>query len=199
MSKKNETIISPDTNKKNRVPPHQRLTDNLPVLHFNGIPKFEKDEWMFRIWGLVEQERRLNYQEFINLPQVKVYADIHCVTGWSKLGNTWQGVSTKQIKNLVTIKSEAKYILIHCADDYYTNLTLDDFFADDVLFALQHNNQDIMPEHGYPIRLIVPRLYFWKSAKWVIGLQFLSKDVAGFWESRGYHNHGDPWLEQRYS
>lgn len=152
-----------------------------------------------RIWGLVEKETRLSYQEFIGLPQVQVYSDIHCVTGWSKLDNIWQGVIAQEIKNLVILKPEAKYVLIHCDDDYYTNLTLDDFFQDDVVFALKHNNQEITPEHGYPVRLVVPKLYFWKSAKWVNGVQFLAKDTPGFWESRGYHNHGDPWLEERYS
>ncbi len=148
---------------------------------------------------MVEKEKRLNYQEFTSLPQVKVYADIHCVTGWSKLDNIWQGISSQVIKDLISIKPDAKYILINCDDGYYTNLSFDDFFQDDVLFAFKHNNQDITPEHGYPVRLVVPRLYFWKSAKWVNGVQFLAKDVPGFWESRGYHNHGDPWLEERYS
>ncbi|MBS4015907.1 MAG: sulfite oxidase-like oxidoreductase [Candidatus Latescibacteria bacterium] len=199
MSEKNYTIISPDTQKKNRVPNGQRLTDNFPVLHFNSIHEFNRDKWVFRIWGQVEKEKRLPYNEFISLPQVKVFSDIHCVTGWSKLNNTWQGISSKEIKNLVRIKPEAKFVMIYCSDDYYTNLACDDFFADDVLFAVKLNGQDITPEHGHPVRLVVPRLYFWKSAKWVNGVQFLAKDVAGFWESRGYHNHGDPWREQRYS
>lgn len=204
--KKNKTsnisdniIVSPDVNKTNRIPPHQRLVTNFPILHYKGIPKFNKDKWTFRIWGQVEKKRRLNYDEFINLPQIQIHADMHYVTGWSKLDNLWQGISTQEIKNLVTLKSSANYVMVYGADDYYTNLSLLDFLGEDVLFALKYNNQDITPEHGYPLRLVVPRLYLWKSAKWAVGIQFIDKDTPGFWESRGYNNHSDPWLEERYS
>jgi DMSO/TMAO reductase YedYZ molybdopterin-dependent catalytic subunit len=199
MSDKEIIIISPDTQRKNRIPPGQRLVDSFPVLHYDGIPKFDADKWTFRIWGLVEKERKLTFNEFVYLPHVKVFSDIHCVTGWSKLDNHWQGISTSEIKNLVNIKPEAKHVMIYCSDDYYTNLSFEDFFQPDVLFALKFNNEDVSLEHGYPVRLVVPRLYLWKSAKWVNGIQFLAKDTPGFWESRGYHNHGDPWKEERYS
>jgi DMSO/TMAO reductase YedYZ molybdopterin-dependent catalytic subunit len=199
MSSDENVIISPDTQRKNRVPPGQHLTDHFPVLHYNGIPKFDASKWTFRIWGLVEKERRLNFDEFITLPHVKVLSDIHCVTGWSKLDNLWEGISASEIRNLVIIKPEAKYVMIYCSDDYYTNLSFEDFFQSDVLFAIKYNNEPITPEHGYPVRLVVPRLYLWKSAKLANGIQFLAKDTPGFWESRGYHNHGDPWKEERYS
>lgn len=192
-------IQSPDTQKENRIPAHQQVTDNFPVLHYNGIPKFNIDKWSLRIWGLVEQEQRLCYDEILKLPQIKVYSDLHCVTGWSKLDNLWQGISSEQIKNLVHIKPDAKYVIIHSSDDYYTNLSFEDFFSNDVLFALKYNDKDITPEHGYPLRLVVPKLYLWKSAKWGNGIQFLEHDANGFWESRGYHNHGDPWLEERFA
>lgn len=192
-------IISPDTQRKNRIPSGQRLTEEFPVLHYNGIPKFDKSKWIFRIWGLVEKERKLTFDEFSALPRVKVFSDIHCVTTWSKLNNLWEGVSSNEIQKLVKIKSEAKFVMIYCSDDYYTNLIFQDFFQDDVLFALKYNKEDITPDHGYPVRLVVPRLYLWKSAKWVNGIQFLAKDIPGYWESRGYHNHGDPWKEERYS
>jgi len=199
MSDKENIITSPDTQRKNRIPPGQRLTEEFPVLHYNGIPKFDKSKWEFRIWGLVEKERKLSFDEFVSLPHVKVFSDIHCVTGWSKLNNLWEGVSSSEIHKLVDIKPEAKYVMIYCSDDYYTNLSFEDFFQPSVLFALKYNNEDVTLEHGYPVRLVVPRLYLWKSAKWVNGVQFLEKDISGFWESRGYHIHGDPWKEERYS
>ncbi len=194
-----DIIISPDTKRKNRVPSNQRLTEDFPVLHHDGIPEFYKAKWQFRIWGLVEKERKLSFDEFTALPQGKVLSDIHCVTGWSKLNNVWEGISSNEIRKLVNIKPEAKFVMIYSADDYYTNLSFEDFFQEDVLFALRYNDKEITPEHGYPVRLVVPKLYLWKSAKWVNGIQFLAKDTPGFWESRGYHNHGDPWTEERYS
>jgi DMSO/TMAO reductase YedYZ molybdopterin-dependent catalytic subunit len=193
-----KTIRSPDMERANRVPPGQSLTEKFPVLHYGGVPKVDVSKWTFRIWGLVEKERKLSYEEFIALPEVKVFSDVHCVTGWSKLDNTWEGVSTQVIKGLVKILPEAKFVIVHGAGGFTTNLTLDDFFESDVLFAVKHNGGPLTPEHGYPLRLVVPRLYFWKSAKWVEGVEFTAKDRRGFWESRGYHNHGDPWKEERY-
>jgi DMSO/TMAO reductase YedYZ molybdopterin-dependent catalytic subunit len=191
-------IKSPDIERANRVPPGQRLTEKFPVLHHGDVPQIDVSKWTFRIWGLVEQERKLSYEEFLALPQVKVFSDVHCVTGWSKLNNTWEGVSAQAIKELVKILPEAKFIIVHCYAGFTTNLTLEDFFQTDVLFAVKHNGELLTPEHGYPLRLVVPRLYFWKSAKWVEGVEFTAKDREGFWESRGYHNHGDPWKEERY-
>jgi DMSO/TMAO reductase YedYZ molybdopterin-dependent catalytic subunit len=192
-------IRSLDTERANRVPPHQIVTEKFPVLQYGGVPKIDVSKWTFRIWGLVEKERKLSYEEFRALPEVKVFSDVHCVTGWSKLDNTWEGVSTQVIKGLVRILPEAKFVIVHCNAGFTTNLSLDDFFEPDVLFAVKHDGEPLTPEHGYPLRLVVPRLYFWKSAKWVEGVEFTAKDRKGFWESRGYHNHGDPWQEERYS
>lgn len=189
---------SPDTLRKNRVPPGQKLTEKFPVLHYGSVPRIDAAKWTFTIDGLVDPQRKLTYEEFRQLPGVKVFSDIHCVTTWSKLDNLWEGVSTKVIKNLTRILPEAKFVIVHTAPDFTTNLALEDFFADDVLFAFQHNNEPLTPEHGAPVRLVVPRLYFWKSAKWVTGVEFTAQDRPGFWESRGYHNHGDPWAEERY-
>ena len=122
-----------------------------------------------------------------------------CVTTWSKLDNLWEGISTSELKQLVNILPEARFVMVHSAGGFNTNLTLSDFFQPDVLFAIKHNGELLTPEHGYPLRLVVPRLYFWKSAKWVVGVEFMEKDKRGFWESQGYHNHGDPWKEERYS
>jgi DMSO/TMAO reductase YedYZ molybdopterin-dependent catalytic subunit len=181
------------------VPPGQRLTNKFPVLHYGSVPMIKKAEWKFSITGLVEKERTMGFDEFDALPKIKVVSDIHCVTHWSKLDVTWEGVSTQVIHDLVKIKPAAKFVMVHAAQDFATNLSLDDFFEDDVVFAIKYNNGPLTPEHGYPVRLVVPKLYFWKSAKWVTGLEFIEHDRLGFWESHGYHAHGDPWKEERYS
>jgi len=191
-------IISPDTQRQNRLPPGQRLTDKWPVLHYGRVQPVDVAAWTFKISGLVQEERTLTYDEFLGLPQVQVFSDIHCVTTWSRYDNLWEGVSTATIKDLVKIKPEAQYVMVYGAGGFTTNLSLDDFFQPDVLFALKHDGVPITPEHGYPVRLVVPRLYFWKSAKWVTGIKLMSHDEPGFWESAGYHNRGDPWKEQRY-
>lgn len=194
-----EIIKSPDTERKDRVPPGQRLTEKWPTLHYGSVPKIDIAQWGFNIFGLVEKERRLDYQEFMSLPRVKVFSDIHCVTSWSKLDNLWEGVGTSQIRQLVQILPEATFVMVHSVGGFTTNLSLNDFFQPDVLFAIKHNNEPLTREHGYPVRLVVPRLYFWKSAKWVEGVEFMAEDSPGFWESHGYHNRGDPWKEERYS
>jgi DMSO/TMAO reductase YedYZ molybdopterin-dependent catalytic subunit len=191
-------IISPDTQRANRLPPGQILTDRWPVLHHGGVHKIKPENWSLRIHGLVEKERTLSFKDFTALPMVEVFSDIHCVTTWSRYNNRWEGVSTSVIKDLVSIKKEAGYVMVEGEGGFTTNLSLPDFFQDDVLFILKHDGQPINAEHGGPVRLIVPRLYLWKSAKWVIGLRFMEKDEAGFWECNGYHMHGDPWTEERY-
>ena len=194
-----DVIISPDTRRENRVPPGQRLVQSWPVLHAGKIPPFDKDDWKFRVFGLVEEEVVLTFEQFRDLPLVKVYSDIHCVTGWSMLDMLWEGVSVQEIGKLIKISSEAKFVMVHGLGGYTTNLPLEDFFQDDVLFAHRVNDQDLSAEHGYPLRLVVPRLYFWKSAKWASGLEFMEDDRPGFWEGYGYHMHGDPWKEERYT
>jgi DMSO/TMAO reductase YedYZ molybdopterin-dependent catalytic subunit len=191
-------INSPDTQRNIRVPPGQRLSDRWPVLHHGDMPRVHLAKWRLKIWGLVQKSRELTYEEFIALPMVKVNADIHCVTGWSKLDNTWEGVSTNAIKGLVEVLPAARFVVVHASAGFTTNLTIEDFFQTDVLLAIKHDSEPLSPEHGYPVRLVVPRLYFWKSAKWVTGIEFTAQDRPGFWESAGYHNHGDPWKEERY-
>jgi DMSO/TMAO reductase YedYZ molybdopterin-dependent catalytic subunit len=194
-----EVIKSPDTERQQRVPPGQKLTEKWPALHYGSVPGIDTSRWVFTISGLVEKERRLSYKEFLALPMVKVYSDIHCVTGWSKLDNLWEGVSSNVIRELAGILPEARFVTVRSEGGFTTNLSLDDFFQPDVTFAVRHNGQPLTPEHGYPVRLVVPRLYFWKSAKWVNGVEFTAEDRPGFWETHGYHNHGDPWKEERYS
>lgn len=191
-------IKSPDTERGNRVPPGQKVTEEWPVLHHGAIRSIDIAKWRLTISGLVSEEVKFNYKEFTSLPQIKVLSDIHCVTGWSKLDNLWDGVSTSVVRDLVKILPEAKFVIVHGAGGFTTNLTLSDFFESDVLFAIKHHGEPLTTEHGYPVRLIVPRLYLWKSAKWVVGIEFVAKDKPGFWESSGYHNRGDPWKEERY-
>ena len=191
-------IKSPDTARENRIPPGQREVKKLPVLHEGPVPAFDLATWSFRLWGAVEKERRLSWAEFSGLPRVKVYADVHCVTGWSSLDHCWEGVSSAEIKKLAKLRPEAKCALVHAHTNYTVNLTLEDFFAEDVVFAFTCDEEVIPPQHGFPVRLVVPRLYLWKGAKWVTGVEFLIEERPGFWESRGYHLHGDPWKEERY-
>jgi DMSO/TMAO reductase YedYZ molybdopterin-dependent catalytic subunit len=191
-------IISPDTRRKERIPPGQKATEKWPVLHHGNIPDIDISKWKFAISGLVAGEIKLDYEEFLSLERIKVYSDIHCVTTWSKMDNLWEGVSSGTIKDMAQVLPEARFVIIHAAGGFTTNLTLDDFLETDVLFVLKHNDETLTLEHGYPVRLVVPRLYFWKSAKWVTGVEFVAEDSPGFWESHGYHNRGDPWQEERY-
>jgi DMSO/TMAO reductase YedYZ molybdopterin-dependent catalytic subunit len=191
-------IISPDTRRERRVPPGQHLTEKWPVLHYGRVPPIDKAKWTLKIFGLVEKERTLNWEEFAALPQIKVFSDIHCVTTWSRLDNLWEGVSTAELKKLVNIAPEAAFVMVHGAGSFTTNLPIEDFFESDVLLATAHNGEAITADHGGPARLVVPRLYFWKSAKWVTGIEFMAKNKPGFWEQAGYHIHGDPWTEERH-
>ena len=192
-------IKSSDTERSDRLPPGQHKTGEWPVLHVGRIPWIKKAEWSFKITGLVEEEKTLDFKQFKKLPMERVESDIHCVTTWSKFDNLWEGVSGKTIVELAKIKPGAKYVMIHSYGGYSTNIPLKDFVEDDVLFAVKQDGEDLSPEHGYPVRLVVPKLYFWKSAKWVNGIEFMAKDKAGFWEAKGYHNRGNPWKEERYS
>jgi DMSO/TMAO reductase YedYZ molybdopterin-dependent catalytic subunit len=191
-------IRSPDTRREVRIPPGQHLTENWPVLHYGSVPKIDRAKWTLKISGLVEQAKTISYPEFAALPQTKVFADIHCVTTWSKLNNLWEGVRTLELQKLVKISPAAKFVIVHAAPSFTTNLSREDFFEPDVLLTVKHDDQPISADHGAPVRLVVPRLYFWKSAKWVTGIEFVENDRPGFWESAGYHNHGDPWKEERY-
>ena len=191
-------VISPDTERKDRLPPGQRLTEKWPVLQMGRVPSIDIKTWTFTINGLVEQERTLTYDEFTALQQVQVFSDIHCVTTWSRYDNLWEGVSTGVIKDLVRIKPEAKFVIVGGAGGFTTNLPLADLDRPENLIALKHDGEWLTPEHGWPARLLVPHLYLWKSAKWVRGITLLDEDVPGFWEQNGYHMRGDPWTEERY-
>jgi DMSO/TMAO reductase YedYZ molybdopterin-dependent catalytic subunit len=189
-----DMIVSPDTRRANRVPPGQTRTRKWPVLDAHGTPDIDLATWRFEADGLVEHRGSWSLDEFIQLPAVKVYADFHCVTRWSRLDNVWSGLSTREFARIVGIRPEAKFALVFGYDDHWsTNLPIEYFLAEDSLFAWSHDGSPIPPEHGGPVRLIVPRLYAWKSAKWVKGLRLIERDSPGFWEQGGYHMRGNPW------
>ena len=182
-----------------RVPPGQRLVKGWPVLHVGPIPKFNEAEWDFQVDGLVENPYTLSYAELKALPNVTVQADMHCVTGWTTLDNSWTGVSFRTLVERARPKPEAKWVITHCDYGYTSDLSLQSMEDDDVLAAWAHNGEPLAPEHGFPLRLVVPKRYAWKSAKWLRGLAFPDHNKRGFWELRGYHIHADPWPEERYS
>ncbi|MBA2449280.1 MAG: sulfite oxidase-like oxidoreductase [Chloroflexi bacterium] len=181
-----------------RLPPGQYATEKWPVLHYGAVPKFDQASWDFRISGLVEEPVRLTYDEFMALPRKTVTRDVHCVTRWSMFDSEWEGVPFLEAVKLVKVQPEAQVVIVHAENNYTTNLPLPDVMRDDVLFVYRRNGEDIAREHGWPLRLFVPHLYFWKSAKWVRGLEFVAQDRPGFWEGYGYHMRGDPWNEERY-
>jgi DMSO/TMAO reductase YedYZ molybdopterin-dependent catalytic subunit len=194
-------IVSPDARRAQRIPPGQSRTRKWPVLDASGAPPIDLERWRFTISGLVGKNVEWTWQDFIALPRGKIFADFHCVTRWSRLGNLWEGVTTRELVQLAGgPRPEARFVMVHGYDDGWTaNLPLDDFLAEDSLVAILHDGEPLSLEHGGPARLIVPRLYAWKSAKWVAGVQLTAQDKPGFWEANGYHMRGDPWHEERYS
>ena len=182
-----------------RLPPGQKLTDGWPVLHYGNVPAVDLATWKFSIVGLVEEDVHFTWDEFMALPQTTVRCDIHCVTHWSKFDNEWTGVKFTDLMQRVKVKPAAKYVMVHSYGGYTTNIALQELRDEDVLFAHHHDGEALSIEHGWPLRLVIPKLYFWKSAKWVRGLVFMDSDKPGFWEMYGYHIHGDPWKEERYS
>lgn len=185
--------------KEMRVPPGQTVTKGWPVLHAGWVPTIDLDAWRFHIDGLVEKQQTLDWDAFLRLGYVQVTADMHCVTGWSRLDNHWEGVPFRAVYATAAPLSQAQYVLVRAAYGWTCNVALRDLLQEDVLFAYRHDGQPLSPEHGGPLRLVVPHLYGWKSAKWVEGLTFLEKDVPGYWEQAGYHMHGDPWKEERFA
>jgi len=182
-----------------RIPPGQFLTEKFPVLSYGPAPRFDPKRWDFRVLGLVEEPLRLTYEEFRALPQSKQVADFHCVTTWSRLDNVWEGVMVKDLMQRIRLKQAARFVVVHCDGGYTTNLPLSEFLDDDVMLAHRHDGRDLAPDHGWPLRLVVPKRYAWKSAKWVRSLEVLAQDQRGFWERYGYHNNAEPWQEERYS
>ncbi|MGY4397567.1 DMSO/TMAO reductase YedYZ molybdopterin-dependent catalytic subunit [Sphingomonas sp. UYAg733] len=182
-----------------RLPPGQHLVRDWPVLDLGKQPDIARERWRLRIGGMVERPVDLDWAAFMALPQTTLRTDIHCVTTWSRYDNDWTGVATSDLIDLVGPRDEAGFLMLHGYDGYTTNVPLADFASEHALIAHGWQGKPITREHGGPARLIIPHLYFWKSAKWIKGIDFLGADKAGFWEVNGYHMRGDPWAEQRYS
>ena len=189
----------PSDEQRRRTPPGQYLTEKWPVLHYGSVPQTNLSTWDFKVWGEVEHPLDLSWSQFQALPRTTVHCDIHCVTRWSKLDTEFGGVPIRAILERARPKPSARFVVAHSEQGYTTNLPLSVLDDDDVLLADSYAGAPLEPEHGYPLRLLVPKRYFWKSAKWIRGLQFLDHDVPGFWERYGYHNDADPWKEERFS
>ena len=184
---------------KKRIPPGQYFTEKWPVLHYGSVPSTDLATWNFRVWGEVENPFSFTWDEFKAMPRKPVHTDIHCVTRWSRLDADFEGVPIQHLLERAGLKDSAKFVLAHCEQGYTANLPLDVLDDDDVLLCDIADGAPLTPDHGYPLRLLVPKRYFWKSAKWIRGLQFLAADQLGFWERYGYNNNADPWKEERFS
>jgi DMSO/TMAO reductase YedYZ molybdopterin-dependent catalytic subunit len=182
-----------------RLPPGQVLTEKWPVLTYGETPRVDLTTWRFRVFGLVEEEVSWSWEEFTRLPRVEVTSDIHCVTRWSRFDNRWGGVRVRDVLSRVRLRPEAMAVMVHTVEGYTTNVALGDLMGDDAVLALEHDGVPLAEEHGGPCRLVVPHLYFWKSAKWVRAFELMEGDAPGFWEENGYHLHADPWREERFS
>ena len=190
-----DVIVSPDVRRDERVPPGQSRTRKWPVLDATGTPEVPLENWELRVFGCVEQPYSLSLEQFRALPRVRVFADFHCVTRWSRLGNLWEGVATQTLLERAGVTSQAKYVILHAYDnDWTTNLPLHEFLADDALLTDVHDGEAISADHGGPVRAMVPQLYAWKSAKWICGIELVENDRPGYWERGGYHMLGNPWV-----
>lgn len=182
-----------------RTPPGQHLTRRWPVLHYGDVPTFDPDRWNFEVVGLVEHELRLSWADFAALPAIDVQGDMHCVTRWSMLDNSWRGVAPRELLQRAGVKAEASFVIVHCEGDYSANLPLSALDENDVVLATHHDGERLSPEHGLPVRLVVPSRYAWKSAKWVTSIEIVDEDRPGFWETFGYNSSADPWREERFA
>ena len=182
-----------------RLPPGQRLIQQWPVLTYGGTPMIDPKDWNLQVWGAVANERIFDYQQFTEIGLTETFNDIHCVTHWSRYDNTWQGVLLADLFDQFEIDDNADTVMFHCYGGYTSNVLLSDIRADDhAMLAVAHDGKPLDSMHGGPVRVVIPSLYFWKSAKWVGGVEFLTRNQPGFWEMYGYHMHGDPWREERY-
>lgn len=188
----------PDEELGDRVPPGQYLAKGFPVLTYGDIPIVATNNWEFRVWGLAK-EAKFTWADFMALPQHEFTADFHCVTHWSKLDVKWRGIKVLDLMKLVELDPTAVQVMEHCYGGYTTNLPLEDFLKDENFFAYELDGEPLSPEHGGPLRSVIPHLYAWKSAKWINGLEFLAEEELGFWERNGYHSRGEPWSQERYS
>ncbi len=198
-SEKRPADIVESPKREPRLPPGQVRTDKWPVLHHGQVPDVDLSAWDLVVDGLVAAPRRWTWEEFQGLPRTRVHSDIHCVTRWSRFDNVWEGVSLREVIGMASPAAEARFAVLHAEHGFTTNLPLAELLEDDVLLADQHDGQPLTPEHGWPLRVVVPRRYFWKSAKWIRRIELVASDRPGFWERNGYHNDADPWREERFS
>jgi DMSO/TMAO reductase YedYZ molybdopterin-dependent catalytic subunit len=198
FEKKPESVVEKRPDGLDRLPAGQYLTQKWPVLSYERTPKQLPPDWKLKITGLVENPLELTWEEFLALPHTTMTSDFHCVTTWSRYDNTWEGIHIREILQRARPLPSAKFVLAHSWTGYTTNLPLENLADDDVMIVFKHDDKDLEPDHGGPVRLIVPKLYAYKSAKWLDGLEFLERDHPGFWEQRGYHNRANPWKEERY-
>ncbi|MEX0800280.1 MAG: sulfite oxidase-like oxidoreductase [Dehalococcoidia bacterium] len=182
-----------------RLPPGQKVVQDWPVLTYGGTPNIDLKGWRFRVSGAVDREVEFTWDEFTALPSATVKCDIHCVTSWSRFDNEFEGVPFQELLKHFQPLPEAGAVMVHSYGGYTTNVLLSDLTQPNVMLAYNHDGKPLTPTHGGPLRLLVPHLYFWKSAKWARGLEFIEKDRPGFWEMYGYHMRGDPWKSERYS
>lgn len=182
-----------------RLPPGQVETKGWPVLHYGNVPRVDLANWTFRIFGLVDEPRSWTWEEVGALRRRRVHCDIHCVTHWSKFGNVFEGVVVKDLLAMAKPAAAANFAIVHAEGGFTTNLPLEDLNREDVILATHHDGEPLSADHGWPMRLVVPHLYFWKSAKWIRGFELVERDRPGFWERNGYHMRGNPWAEERYS
>jgi len=198
MKRPDQMKKAPDQGYQDRVPPGQFVAKKFPVLTYGPTPKIDLGSWQLRIFGLVEEDLELTWEQFTSQPWSQVDADFHCVTQWTALDNVWEGVLFSDLIRLVRLRPEARYVMAHCYGGYTSNLPLAAILEGSGILAHKHNGQELSPDHGWPIRLVVPNRYGWKSAKWLNGIEFMSEDSPGFWELRGYNNNADPWKEERF-
>ncbi len=182
-----------------RLPPGQVKTEKWPVLHHGAVPGVDLATWDLVVDGRVARPQRWSWEEFQALPRTRVHSDIHCVTRWSRYDNLWEGVPLREVIRLASVEPDARFAILHAELGFTTNLPLTELSQDDVLLADRHDGEPLTPEHGWPLRLVVPRRYFWKSAKWIRRIELVAADQPGFWERNGYHNDADPWREERFS
>ena len=189
----------PDENQDERTPPGQFLTQRFPVLHYGPAPRYDSlDAWTLRVFGQVNEEKTFTWADLMALPSTTQTVDIHCVTRWSKLDTTWTGLPWRELMQHIDVLPAATHVMVHCDQEYTANISLDVLNDDDVMLAYLYGGQPLTPDHGYPLRMLVPKKYFWKSAKWIRGLEFMTSNRPGFWERYGYHMEGDPWKEERF-
>ena len=196
---KRTRVPAVDATLAKRLPPGQALTERFPILHEGDVPSYDLEKWDLKVFGAVDKEVLLTYDQIKNMPQTTTTVDIHCVTRWTRFDNCFTGVKFRDFLNSIGVSPKGKYVMLHADQNYTANITLEDLLHEDVLLAHSFDGQPLTEKHGWPLRLVVPHLYFWKSVKWIRGIEFVDDNKPGFWEENGFHINGDPFKEERFS